>query len=606
MRQKIKSYFIENQKIILILASILLTIGLNMSIHVANNMIYFDGNEIIWLFLSVFIYIILKQANKYQNKRLKICSIILSILLTIFQISGIMTKGNWIENEVIITKEIVLFIIVKFITYIFVFYNIIKILLSIIEKIEWKENKKKDLLKPTTKTFIIVALLFFIAWLPYFLNYYPGITSYDTHYQLMQGYGVIEYNNHHPALHTFIITTITKIGHAITGNYNFGIALCAIIQMIFCALTLSFVIYYMGKKNVKTIIKLLTFVFFAFVPFIPQLSIAIWKDVPFAMFMVLLLIGIIEMITNKEQFFNKKAYNLIYIVVILGVIFFRNNGIYIIILTLPFILFWNRKYWKKVLLIFLLPIIFYYIITGPVFNKLNISKSSPREMLSIPIQQMARIVKYKSDELSQEEKDLIGQYIKIDEASEMYDPTISDPIKNGFNDGTYMQDKLNLIKLYIKLAIKFPGETLEAFVGNTYGYYYPEVVTYSIATGTYESPFEKERFMDIHLDPIIKIPFIDNIINAIYEKQIPIVSLIANIGFVFWIVLLIAFNCIYQKRYKYLLMFIPVAVLYLTCLASPVSGELRYIYSMFISLPLFISFGLQKNNEEIQNNKNIK
>ena len=112
--------------------------------------------------------------------------------------------------------------------------------------------------------------------------------------------------------------------------------------------------------------------------------------------------------------------------------------------------------------------------------------------------------------------------------------------------------------------------------------------------------------MDIHLDPIIKIPFIDNIINAIYEKQIPIVSLIANIGFVFWIVLLIAFNCIYQKRYKYLLMFIPVAVLYLTCLASPVSGELRYIYSMFISLPLFISFGLQKNNEEIQNNKNIK
>ena len=107
-------------------------------------------------------------------------------------------------------------------------------------------------------------------------------------------------------------------------------------------------------------------------------------------------------------------------------------------------------------------------ITGPVFSKLNIAKSSPREMLSIPIQQMARIVKYKSDEIDNKDRELIGQYIKIDEVVEKYNPTISDPIKNEFNDGTYLQDKLNLIKLYIKLAIKFPGETMEAFVGNTY------------------------------------------------------------------------------------------------------------------------------------------
>ena len=590
--QKVKEFLSKNKKIIWVIVSILLTIGLNMSIYVANNLVYFNGNQIIWLFLCVFIYIIFKQSDKYEGKRLKVCSSILGILLSIFQVLGIMTNGNWIVSEVIVTKEVVMFMHAKFITYGVIFYNIIKILFSLIEQIDWNKTRK-DILKPSLKTFIVVALLLFIVWLPYFLNYYPGITSFDTHYQLMQGFGKVPYNNHHPVVHTFIMSSVVKVGHAITGDYNLGIALYVILQMIFCAITLSFVIYYMGKRNINPIIKMITFLCFAFVPFVPQFSIAVWKDVPFAMFMAWLLIGIIEMITKEEKFFAKKRNLGLFMLITLCVLFFRNNGVYIIILTLPFAIVWKRKYWKQILIILGIPIIFYYIITGPVFTKFNIAKSSSKEMLSIPMQQMARIVKYKGDELSEEDKNIIGQYINIDTAAENYDPTISDPIKNEFNDGTFNQDKLNLIKLYVKLVIKYPGETLEALVGNTYGYYYPEVVTYSIATGVYKSPFEAEQFMNLHEDQIVNIPILDNMIDSIYDKQIPIVSLIANIGFVFWIVLGIVFYNIYQKRYNYLLMFIPVGVLYLTCLASPVSGELRYIYAMFVSLPLFIGFGVQ-------------
>lgn len=590
--QKVKEFLSKNKKIIWVIVSILLTIGLNMSIYVANNLVYFNGNQIIWLFLCVFIYIIFKQSDKYEGKRLKVCSSILGILLSIFQVLGIMTNGNWIVSEVIVTKEVVMFMLAKFITYGVIFYNIIKILFSLIEQIDWNKTRK-DILKPSLKTFIVVALLLFIVWLLYFLNYYPGITSFDTHYQLMQGFGKVPYNNHHPVVHTFIMSSVVKVGHAITGDYNLGIALYVILQMIFCTITLSFVIYYMGKRNINPIIKMITFLCFAFVPFVPQFSIAVWKDVPFAMFMVWFLIGIIEMITKEEKFFAKKRNLGLFMLITLCVLFFRNNGVYIIILTLPFAIVWKRKYWKQILIILGIPIIFYYIITGPVFTKFNIAKSSSKEMLSIPMQQMARIVKYKGDELSEEDKNIIGQYINIDTAAENYDPTISDPIKNEFNDGTFNQDKLNLIKLYVKLVIKYPGETLEALVGNTYGYYYPEVVTYSIATGVYKSPFEAEQFMNLHEDPIVNIPILDNMIDSIYDKQIPIVSLIANIGFVFWIVLGIVFYNIYQKRYNYLLMFIPVGVLYLTCLASPVSGELRYIYAMFVSLPLFIGFGVQ-------------
>lgn len=598
MIEKIKKISQENQKIIWIIASILLVIGLNMSIDVAQNKIYFNGNEIIWLMICVFLFFILKKANQYKEKRLTICSLVLGILFTIFQILGIMTKGNWIVHEVIFSKKVLLFIIIKFLVYSILFTNIVKIILKYLENINWTKMEKKDLFKPTLKTFLIIAVLFMIAWMPYFLNYYPGITSYDTNYQLMQGYGVQPYSNHHPILHTLIITTIVKIGYAMTNSYNFGIALCAIIQMLACSITFSFVIYYMAKRNIHTIIKTITFLFFAFVPFVPQFSIAIWKDVPFTLCMVWFVIAIIDMVTGEEKLLKSIKYNILFMLLITLLMFFRNNGVYIIILTLPFLIWGKRKYWKRILFLFLLPIVIYYVITGPIYSKLNIEKSSPKEMLSIPIQQMARIVTYRSEELSQEDKEVIAQYIPIERVAELYNPTISDPIKNLFNDGTFRQNKLNLVKLYIKLALKFPGETLEALVGNTYGYYYPEVVTYSVATGTYTSPFENEQFMDIHLDPIIKIPFIDNMITAIYDKEIPIISLLANMGFAFWIFMLLITYCIYQKKYSCLLPYVPIIILYLTCLASPVSGELRYIYSMFTCLPLFIGFSLKSIDKE--------
>lgn len=582
----------NNTKIIWVIASILLTIGLNISIKVAENELRFDGNQIIWLMICIFIYFVFQKAKECKEKRMFTCSLVLGIILAIFQTIGNLTNGNWIAHEVIISKKIVLFIVLKMLTYGILFTKVIQIIFNFLDKRRERKNAKKDIFKPTLKTFLTVALILFVVWLPYFLNYYPGITSYDTNYQLMQGYGVYGYSNHHPVLHTLIITFLVKVGHGITANYNFGIALCSILQMIACSLTFSFVIYYLAKKNMPWGVKAIAFLFFAFNPIVPQFAIAIWKDVPFTLCMVWFVIGILEMITKEEKFLKNTKYNILYAILIVLVMFFRNNGVYIILLTLPFVLFWKRTYWRRIIPMFLLPVIFYYGITGPVYRKLNIAKSSPREMLSIPIQAMARIVKYKSDELTEQEKEDIARYIPIEEVSKTYRPTISDPVKNEFSESAFQEDKLHLVKLYLKLALHFPAETIEAFVGNTYGYYYPEVVTFPVATGTYTVVTEEEKFMDIHLDPIIKIPVLDDAINSIYNKEIPIVSLLANIGFVFWVILTLGMYCIYKKRYVYLLMYIPIAILYLTCIASPVSGELRYIYSMFTCLPLFLGFNI--------------
>lgn len=596
LKDKIKSIYDKNKLIILIVISILLTIGIDMQIDVAKNKIMFSGNKIIYLMLFGFSYCILKKSIEYKMKRLNIISMLLGGILAFFQVIGMMTKYNWISNEVILSKTVILYMLLIWSTYTILFSAAIKIIFNYLDKKNVTVLHSK-ISKPTIKGFFVIAIVFLLLWLPYFLNYYPGITSFDTNYQLLQGFHAVDYSNHHPILHTVIITFITKIGYSLTHSYNFGIALCSVIQMIACACTFSFVIYYMRKKCTNRKVVILTFIFFAFCPFVPQFSIAVWKDVPFTLCMTIFIIFLIEIIINDNKILKNIKYKVLLAIIITLLMFFRNNGIYIIMLTFPFVVIFKRKLWKQIIITFLIPMIFYSFITGPVFEKLNIEKSSSREMLSIPIQQMARIVKYKYNDIMDSEKDIINQYIPIEKAGELYDPTISDPIKNEFNDDNYNKDKMKLFKLYFKLALKYPEETIEAFICNTYGYYYPEVVTYAVATGTYKSPFEAEQFLDIYLDPIVKIPIIDKMINSIYEKKIPIVSLIANIGFWFWIFISMAMYCIYKRKYEMLLIYIPIGILYLTCLASPVSGELRYIYSMFTCMPLLIPYSIENKNE---------
>lgn len=100
----------ENKKAIWIIISILLTIGLNMSINMSTNKISFDGNQIIWLFLCVFSYQVLKNANKYKEKRLIVCSVILGILFATFQTIGKLSYNYWSNNEIVLNKTSILLI----------------------------------------------------------------------------------------------------------------------------------------------------------------------------------------------------------------------------------------------------------------------------------------------------------------------------------------------------------------------------------------------------------------------------------------------------------------------------------------------------------------
>ena len=156
-------------------------------------------------------------------------------------------------------------------------------------------------------SFVIVTIvLIFLAYLPFFLRYYPGIVTSDSYSQIEQMIGILEPEDHHPITHTAIIGIFANIGLKMFNNINTGIALYSIFSMLMMATFAAFVLKYLRKKKVPAFVQLVILLFYMFYPVNGMYSITMWKDILFSGIMPLFIIQNIELIFNTEEFLGKK------------------------------------------------------------------------------------------------------------------------------------------------------------------------------------------------------------------------------------------------------------------------------------------------------------
>lgn len=587
------------KNILILLLSIVTTICI--SINVINGSFELDGDNFKWIIIVAILCIIFnKSTENIKDKRLIICSAIFGIVISLCAIVGYTAEKYLVDNLLISKKEILMLMCKLEVCFTIITALTVIIIPQIPKWIEKIKNKKENkFFTANKKSFIIVAIIIFIAYLPYLLYYYPGNVLIDSTVQIMQGMGDWQLTNHHPAIHTGIITMCIKFGHLLTNDYNFGAFLYTLMQTIITCLIFSFTIYYMARKKVPKLVRILSLIFYALCPTISFLTITMYKDIPFALAMLALTICMVELATNSERFIKNKKRVVITIIFIFLVSIFRNNGLYAMILSLPIIVILIKKYRIKVATMFIVGITMCLVVTGPIYNLIGVEKGSSKEAFSVILQQFARITKYKNEELTQEEKDAIHKYLPVDNLAELYNPVFSDPVKHQFSDETFEKDKVTIIKTYIELAFKYPGHTIASLICNSFGYYYPNTLGWGVYTGVNEECFTDNGIdYGIKEQPLIQIKLLDKINEFVNTRNIPIISMFLSIGFLFWIFVFCIIYSIYRKKYKLLIMYIPVLCMWLTILASPVFGEPRYVYSLFTCLPLFLGISLKSENED--------
>lgn len=332
-----------------------------------------SGNSVILIMLLPVFYYFLKRVIEKENKRKFILSSIIAVVFATIEIICISINTDYTLNH-ILDKWTVL----NFTGYAILAWSVISTIYTVIEenKLSVKNLKigKLELLAESKWSFIINMILILLAWLPYFLRYYPGLLTADSCAQMAQAIGIAELSNHHPIFHTGIISLFVNLGKGVFGNINTGVVFYTIFQMIAMAIMFSIVLGYLSKRKAPLLVRIVALLYYMFYPIHALFGVTMWKDVLFAGMIPIYAIFSIELLFDTQDFLKNKKKIALYILISVLVMFLRNNGLYIVVLTLPFVIIVLRKYWKKMLVIACIIIVSYLTLKTVIFQALAIKE----------------------------------------------------------------------------------------------------------------------------------------------------------------------------------------------------------------------------------------
>lgn len=455
----------------------------------------------------------------------------------------------------------------------------------------------------SVKTPIRDWLIIMVGWCPVLLAYYPGIFAYDASDQVLQVLTGV-YSEHHPVLHTLLLGGLFKFGNFL-GNNSLGVLMYSIIQMSVVAGAIAWAVDYMKEKGLSRSAYIILMIFYIFFPVNSMLVISTTKDILFAAFGLIVMIFLMK-VTDKPDLWKKKRLFLTGSLALAGMMLFRNNAIYACILCCPVLVFLKKKFWKN----YLGWIVLSLIIAGGVNLSMGMllqpEKGSMVEMLSVPLQQMARVGYYHSEELDSAEREELYYFIP-EEVVAQYAPNIADAVKNHIDDNFIKNDLFRFIKLYIKLGIAWPREYLDAFFCLTQGFWYIEDTSHAQIYGVgmesrlgymltnYKTMPEGYEVVHISYLPQLEY-FLEKMFSDNKYLEVPLLSILFAPAFWEWILAAYVGSVLYRKQYDMLIPVILLACYQVTLLLGPVC-IIRYVYPVVICMPILLikKFQMIKN-----------
>lgn len=503
-----------------------------------------------------------------------------------------------------------------------------KCFLIVFQKRNYQEKKVKFNSK---KVFWISWVIILACWMPLFLAYYPGILAYDSYVQIEQITSGA-YNNHHPLIHTFLIKMFLDIGNVL-GSVNLGTAMYTVTQMLALSGVMAWGVSLLSKKGVGRFWLTVVVLYCGLNPANSYLAISMTKDVYFTVFVLVFAFCLLK---HGEMGKQHLMWDVVYVAATIFMILFRNNGMYALLVCICMYVFFaflgfcfrkkksedeairkekRRKFW--ILLIeTAIGIFISLLILGGLNRSVDARDGDKREMLSIPIQQIARCMVYHGgvnirgeddNSISDTDKALINEFI-LDEGYAKYNPSISDPVKRCTNTWVVLNKMKEFLSMYIRLALDYPSDYLNAFLAVNSGYLsvidesHAQVNLYGneMGLGYLQTRWEMSTISNADIYKESKWP-------VLYEKMekfasnngyldIPIVRQLVAPGMYLWCYLLLAVWIGFNREKQWLTPFYFVIGYYVTLVLGP-TVQLRYLYPLMVLLPFYYFYVLNSRDK---------
>lgn len=483
--------------------------------------------------------------------------------------------------------------IVAWLVGILIYHVLIQIFWCLVQGDYLQKNKKIQTWIIWQHPFVITFIFLCICWtIPIILKYPAGI-CWDASWQIDQGMGNTTLTSHHPIFHTMLMAWFVKFGMKLY-SANVGIFLFCVVEAIILALIFSFAIKCLVDLQAKYWSILLAVIFFGFSPFITGYVGTVIKDVYFVAMCVLYITTLIVYAADRELFWSKCYYSILFILATVGMVLFRNNGLYMCAPTALVLMVYefkkrDNKFVKHIVII-AMSCILAVTASKTLTHIYQPEKGSIAEALSFPIQQTSRYVKIYGNEVTEKEKKIINKVLPYDQLGELYNPYISDPVKAHFNRSATGDDLKQYLNVWWRQFLKHPTCYVKATVQQSIVLIYPGYNNYAYYLNSNADNYfyQKEQYFTTPRKiALLQQKYFKYLVGC---HSVPIISLLNNMAlYIMGIFCLLIFSW-KKHNYNSMFFFVPLILSVLIIVAAPcIRWHVRYAFPVIYTFPLILA-----------------
>ncbi len=466
-------------------------------------------------------------------------------------------------------------------------------------------GKAQERRRPAWQAWLFYSLLIFLCWMPVFLAYYPSVFAYDAEgqlYQVLAG----DYSTHHPLLHTLFLGVFFRLGIA-CGSVSAGMAVHSVVQMALMACAFGWAVSFLYQRQISGRVRAALLLFFAVFPANSVLALSTTKDVLFAAFVLLYTLYLYRIVCSQnpedgqravvregEKAGGKEMAACVFWAVLM--LLFRNNAVYAFVVSVPIVYIGlGGRTRRHYLYMTLLTLVLYGACAFSLKAVTHAQNGSPREMLSVPLQQMARTRVEAEEEIDPSIRQELEKYIPSEWVFAAYNPHLADPVKSR---AVIHDDPAGLIRTWIKLGLAHPAIYIDAFLDNSLGLWYlwdtSHAQVYGIGTESgfgYLSTDNRVMPAGFEVEERSLLPglrvFMERIVSDNAYSRIPVVRLLFAPALYWWLLYLYIVTAFYRRKYRETLPIVFLTAYCLTLLLSP-TVLARYIYPLMVTIPVIL------------------
>ena len=464
--------------------------------------------------------------------------------------------------------------------------------LSIIRAVDtgfdWLKKQKPFAFRRPLLTPMLIMLA---AWMPQALIRYPGAVIFDTVHQLQEFFGDLPFTAMNPPGHTALIGWFVQLGDWL-GCAHFGFFMVTLLQMIALAWILAWLLCVLQRLKMPAPLIWAMLACNALLPTYSAYATTVLKDTACTIGVLLFMVQTALLVIRPEIFWEKKGRGLVlWAASGAFAILMRKNGIGMIAPTVIVAGLYAlcRREWKPVrrwlpLVSGILAIVLANGTLELITAKYDVGGGSIREILSIPFQQTARVLR--EHDVPQEEIDIINEVLDASVIGEVYTSHISDDVKNTFRDDATTQELLAYGKVWASHLVRYPSTSMDALFGMIHTIFSPTGVHDDFYDAKVSKTVNNGQWHMDHWRYVCPLSQYRNVLRDLYTilLQMPVVGLLLNLG-AHVIATIILGYLSFRRNRKLWIVWLPSLLCLGMLLFSPITC-IRYALPIFYGVPL--------------------